>query len=100
MPFATNLNEDIKYGFAFHVSSTTAVNTAAMRFAPLVLTIQNSLSYAKLRPDAITVPNTSVYGDYDMVAGATTTAALPSSIAFTAMSIAVSRQRLYLQLEA
>jgi len=99
MPFATSLANNVKYGIAVHVSSTTAVNTGPMRFAPLLMTIQNSLSYAKLQPNAISVPNASNYGDWEMGVGTVTTNAMPSSIAFNAMSIAVSRQRLYLQLE-
>jgi len=99
MPFATNLSKNVKYGVAMKVSSTTAGNTGPMRFAPLMMTVQNSLSYAKLQPGALTAPNTSNYDDWEMGVGSVTTAAMPSSIAFSAMSIAVSRQRLYIQLE-
>ena len=99
MPFASSMEVGKKYAFAFKISSTTAVGTSPMRFAPLVMTVMNSLSFAKLAADSITAPSTSNYGDWDMVAGTVTTAAMPASIAFNAMSIQVSRQRLFLQME-
>lgn len=99
MPFATVLDPNVKYGIAVNISSATTGSTAAMRFAPLVMTVMNSLSYAKLQPGALTAPATSNYDDWEMAVGSVTTGALPSSIAFNAMSIAVSRQRLYVQLE-
>jgi hypothetical protein len=100
LPFSSSATANLHFGMAVHISSTTAVNTAAMRFAPLMMTVQNSLSYAKLRVDGVTNPNTTVWGDWDFVAGTVTTNALPSTIGLTAMSIGVSRQRLFMQLEA
>lgn len=81
------------------VNNVNATLPAAMRFAPLVMTVQNSLSYAKLSPSSITVPNATNYGDWDLVAGTVTTGAMPNSIAFNAMSIGVSRQKLFIQFE-
>lgn len=99
MPYAGSMAMNSKYAIAIHISSTTAGNTGPFRFAPLVMTVMNSLSFAKIQSDSITVPSTTVYGDFEMAVGTVTTNAMPATIAFNAMSIAVSRQKLFVQLE-
>lgn len=94
MPFTSTLQPNVKAALAIHVSSTTAVNTGAFRYAPIVQTIQNSLSQARLYASASQAANASVMADREMGVYSVTTGALPSSYATSQLTIAVSRQQL------
>jgi hypothetical protein len=100
LPFATTLSKGIKHAFGILISSATAVGTQAMRFAPLVLTVMNSLAMGRINTAGTTATATTVIGDREMGIYNTTSGGLVGSFATSQLAIAASRQKLYLQFEA
>lgn len=99
-PFASTITVGGRYAVAFLHSTASVVNTGAWRMSQLVMTNINNLTWGKLSPTGVTASNTSHVGDWAQGVYATTTGAMPSAIAKSQMSNAVSLARMYLQLDA
>jgi hypothetical protein len=100
MPFTTTLVPGSLYGVAFHISSASTGSLSAHRMSILNQTIINNLTVGKVFASTILATNASFVGDYDMGVGSVTTAALPSAIAKSAMTAAVSQERLFIHFDA
>jgi hypothetical protein len=99
LPFTSTLSAGVSYAFGINISSATTVGTSPMRMAILNQTILNNLTIGKIHATTILASNTSFVGDFNQAVGSVTTGAMPSSIANSAMTNAVSQARLYLQLD-
>lgn len=100
LPFATTIPANVHYAVAIHISTTTAGNTGPWRFAPLIQTVQNSLSYARINMDSISAPNATILAHWEMGAFATTTNAFPATIAYSDVTVNVSRMVLPVEFDA
>jgi trimeric autotransporter adhesin len=99
LPFTSTLSAGVGYAFGIHVSSATTVGTNAHRMAILNQTIQNNLTIGKIHASTILASNASFVGDFAQAVGSVTTGAMPSSIAESALTNAVSQARLYMQFD-
>jgi hypothetical protein len=99
MPFANSMSAGGKYAAALYMSSNSTGNTGPFRLALLHQTVMNSLSWGRIATSGVQAPSASVYGDRDLAVGSVTTAAMPSSIAYSAMTVAVSRGIIPVQFE-
>jgi len=100
LPFTSTLDPGRKYAIGMLISSATTANTNPWRYAPLVQTQMNSLSFARIGSAAFTAPGTTVVGENEMVVYNTTTGAMPASYAASQVSIGVSRQILPMTFKA
>ncbi len=99
MPFTNTMSAGINYAVGILVSSTTAGNTGPLRLAFLEQSIINNVVIGKIYASTVLGSNSTYVGDYAQGVYATTTGAMPASIAKSQMTNAISQMRLYLQFE-
>lgn len=99
LPFTSTLTAGGKYAMGLHVSSATTVGTSPLRLAILNQTQMNNLTIGKIHATTLLASNASYVGDFMQGVGSVTTGAMPSSVAETALTNAVSQARLYIQLD-
>ena len=100
LPFTSTLSEGIPYGVVFHISSASTGSLSAHRMSILNQTIMNNLTIGKVFATSIVASNASHVGDYEQGVLSVTTAALPTAIAKSDLTNAVSQARLYMQFDA
>lgn len=99
LPFTSTITAGGAYAMGLHISSATTVGTSPHRMAILNQTVINNLTVGKVFASTILASNASFVGDFAQGVGSVTTGAMPSSIAETALTNAVSQARLYMQLD-
>jgi hypothetical protein len=99
MPFASTITAGGNYAFAQVMSSATTGATAPLRVGFLELSVINNLTIGKLRPSTIEATNASFVGDWAQGVYSSSSNGLPSTLAISGLTNAVSQQRMYLQLD-
>ena len=99
LPFAGSMSAGGSYAFGIHISSATTVGTSPMRMALLNHTMINNLTIGKIYGSTVSATNASFVGDFAMGVLSATTGAMPSAVAESQMTNAISQQRLYIQLD-
>jgi len=99
LPFTNTLSASGEYAVGLLVSSATTVGTSPLRLAFLNQTIQNNLTIGKVYATTLLASNSTHVGDYAQGVYNTTTGAMPSAVAKTAMTNAISQAILYHQFE-
>ena len=99
LPFASTITAGGQYAFGIHISSATTVGTSPMRMAILNQSVINNLTIGKIYATTALASNASHVGDFAQGVLSATTSVMPSSIAESALTNAVSQARLYMQLD-
>ena len=99
LPFASTLTAGGNYAVGIIASSTTTGGTGALRLAFVNETVINNLTVGKIYATTAISSNSTYVGDYNQGVYSATTSALPSAVAKSEMTNAVSQARLYLQFE-
>jgi len=100
MPFTSTLSAGGNFAFAMNMSSATTGGTSALRLGMMDCSVVNNLTVGKLFNSTILATNASFIGDFGQGVYSSSSNALPSSIALTGFTMAVSQGRMYLQFDS
>jgi hypothetical protein len=101
MPFTSTLSAGGQYAVAMHMSSATTGGTSPLRLGIKEQTYYNNLTIGRVDVNAgFQISATSRVGDFALGIYNTTSAGLPSTLAVSGLTNAVSQARMYIQFEA
>ena len=100
MPFTSTITAGGNYAFAQVVSSATTGATGPLRIGFLELSVINNLTIGKIFNSTVVASNASYVGDWAQGVYSSSSNGLPSTLAISGLTNAVSQQRMYLQLDA
>lgn len=101
MPFTSTITAGGEYAVAVRMSSATTGNTGALRIGVKQLTNYSNLSVGRVDVNAgISISNVSRVGDFAQGVYSATSSNLPSTLAISGLTNAVSQARMYIQFEA
>lgn len=99
MAYADTLTAGGDYAWAMRMSSATAIGTNALRIGLQELSVINNLTIGKIFATTAIASNASHVGDFAQGVYSATSSNLPSTIALSGLTNAVSQQRMYLQFD-
>jgi hypothetical protein len=99
LPFTSTITADGHYAFGILISSNSTVGTSPFRMALWQNSVINNLTIGKIQATTILASNSTFVGDFAQGAYNTTTGAMPSAVAKSQMTNAISQMRLYMQLD-
>jgi hypothetical protein len=99
-PFASTITQGGEYAFAMVMSSATTGNTGPLRLGVQDIPIINNLTIGKFYATTVLATAASFVGDYAQGVYSSSSNGLPSTLALSGLTNAVSQQRMYLQFEA
>ena len=99
-PFASTITQGGEYAIAMVMSSATTGATGPFRMGVLDLSVINNLTVGKFYATTVLATNASFVGDYAQGVYSSSSNGLPSTLAISGLTNAVSQQRMYLQFEA
>jgi hypothetical protein len=99
-PFQSTITAGGNYAFAMNVSSATTGATGPLRIAFQELSVINNLTIGKIYNSTVAASNASYVGDWAQGVYSSSSNGLPSTLAISGLTNAVSQQRMYLQLDA
>jgi hypothetical protein len=99
-PFVSTLTAGVEYAYAQIVSSATTGATGPLRIGFQELSIINNLTIGKIYNSTVAASNASYVGDWAQGVYSSSSNGLPSTLAISGLTNAVSQQRMYLQLDA
>ena len=100
MPFTSTITAGGNYAFAQVMSSATTGATAPLRVGFQELSVINNLTIGKIFNSTVVASNASFVGDWAQGVYSSSSNGLPSTLAISGLTNAVSQQRMYLQLDA
>jgi hypothetical protein len=99
-PFAGTVTEGGHYAIAMWMSSATTVGTSPLRIGLMEITNINNLTIGLINTAAgFSISNASRIGDFGQGVYSSSSSNLPSSIAVSGLTNAVSQARMYVQLD-
>ena len=99
LPYTGTLTAGVNYAVALLISSTSSAGGAPLRIAFWEQSIINNISLGKLYASTALGSNASYIGDYGQGVYGTTTGVMPSSVAKSQLTNAISQMILYHQFE-
>jgi hypothetical protein len=100
MPFAGTVTVGGHYAIAMRMSSATTVGTSPLRIGLMELTNINNLTIGRIdTATGFSISNASRIGDFGQGVYSATSSNLPSTIALSGLTNAVSQARMYVQLD-
>jgi len=99
MPFTSTMTAGGAYAVMMNISSATTGGSSALRIGVQDLSIINNLTIGKIFGTTVSSTNASFIGDYGQGVYSATSAGLPSTLALSGLTNAVSQQRMYLQFD-
>lgn len=99
LPMTQTMSSGGEYAVGLLVSSATTVGTSPLRLAFLNRTVINNLTIGKVYATTLLASNSTFVDDHAQGVYATTTGAMPSAVAKSQMTNAVSQALLYHQFE-
>jgi hypothetical protein len=99
MDYTGTITAGGEYAWAMRMSSATAVGTNALRIGLQELSVINNLTIGRIFASSAFASNASHVGDFAQGVYSATSSNLPSTIARSGLTNAVSQQRMYLQFD-
>lgn len=99
MPFTSTMTAGGDYAVMMNISSATTGGSSALRIGVQDLSVFNNLTIGKIYGTTVSSTNASFVGDYAQGVYSATSAGLPSTLALSGLTNAVSQQRMYLQFD-
>jgi hypothetical protein len=99
MPFTSTITAGGEYAVAMNMSSATTGATGPLRIGFQELSVINNLTIGKIYASTVLSTNASFIGDYGQGVYSSSSNGLPSTLAVSGLTNAVSQQRMYLQFE-
>jgi hypothetical protein len=99
LPYAGTMTAGGDYAVAMRMSSATAIGTNALRIGVQDLSVINNLTIGKVFATTALASNASFVGDFAQGVYSASSSNLPSTIALSGLTNAVSQQRMYLQFD-
>jgi hypothetical protein len=99
MDYTGTITAGGEYAWAMRMSSATAVGTNALRIGLQELSVINNLTIGRIFASSAFASNATHVGDFAQGVYSATSSNLPSTIARSGLTNAVSQQRMYLQFD-
>ena len=96
LPYVGTLKAGVEYALGFHVSTASAVNTAALRLSFMELTNFNNTTFGRIAHTTVNVNSATIYEEFDQVMHRTTQTGLIASYQNSECQVQVSRARQYI----